>query len=99
MRLPTISRIRKRPRKRSWTVAAVEAVVAAACVCVIVWYAVARAEELDRWLAKAGATWAGLVTVGVMLTAGGLLAFAFSRAEETVRGRRAVGDSHVEADE
>jgi len=99
MRLPTIGRVRKRPRKRNWVVAAVEAVVAAVSVCVVVWYAVARAGELDERLAQVGATWVGLITVAIVLSAGGLLAFAFGRAEDAVRGRRAALDTQAEADE
>jgi len=99
MRLPTISRIRKRPRKRNWVVSAAQAVVAAACVCVMVWYAVARTQELDERLAEAGATGVGLITVAIVLSAGGLLAFAFGRAEDALRGRRAAAGNQAEADE
>jgi len=99
MRLPTISRVRQRPRKRNWVVSTVEAVVAAVTVCVMVWYALARTEELDEQMAGAGPTWAGLITVVIVLSAGGLLAFAFGRAEDAVRGRRAAADTQAEADE
>ncbi len=65
-------------------VAGLEALSAAATVALMAWYAVARAPELAARLGRLDDITVGLVTVIVVLTAGGLLAFAFARAEDAM---------------
>ncbi len=85
--------------KRGWVVEALEAASAVGAVCLMAWYAIARAAEFDERMAQADAGWIGLITIVVMLVAGGLLAFAFNRAEDVAQRWRHGTDRTPEADD
>lgn len=78
-----------RPGWRSgWVAALGEAVVSAAVVVGIAWYAVAHTDSVYQHLQALAPGWRGLATLAIMWTAGGLLARAFGRAEDAMRARR-----------
>lgn len=84
--------------RRGWAAAAAEAVVSLAIVVATAWYSVARSDDLDEWLADFAPAWAGLLTLAVVLVAGGLLAHAFGRAEDAVQGWRQAHQVDLGAD-
>jgi len=78
----------------SWTVATAEALLSGVAVLWTAWYAVAHSDDLDDRLEAFAPALEGLLTLVTVLAAGGLLAHAFGRAEDAVRGwRRAYRDS------
>ncbi|MGD9496646.1 MAG: hypothetical protein AB7Y46_10110 [Armatimonadota bacterium] len=78
---------------------AVEAACAMGAVVAMAWYTVARVEEFRERIEQVDPGWAGLVTVALLLTAGGLLAFAFDRTEDAVEHWRERSRRVREADD
>lgn len=89
----------KPERKYHPVTSAVTAVGAFAVVGFLAYYSIAHPATLHDLLERVGATWAGLITIGVMLAAGGLLSFAFGRVEETLRSCHIINQDDKEADD
>ncbi len=93
-------RPRPKPERKYHPVASVVTAVAAlAVVGFLAYYSIAHAAGLNDLIGRVGTTWAGVITVGVMLAAGGLLSFAFGRVEGALRSCRIFNRDNEEADD
>ncbi len=80
--------------KNGGLVSAIFAVASAGAAVVVTWYSIARSAELSARMGQLEDIGEGLLTVFIMLAVGGLIAFAFDKAEDAIecaRGSKAGG--------
>ncbi|MEA3402920.1 MAG: hypothetical protein U9R79_16895 [Armatimonadota bacterium] len=68
--------------------AGIEAIAAAATVGLMAWYTIAQQSELITRMQAYDESGVGVITIVAVLAAGGLLSFAFEKAEEAAEAWR-----------